>query len=177
MAEAPGLGRLRDNDRTLGSPEALRCPGGTSKGLSSHCSPPLSPLPIVVQPLGPGKPPAALWVPPKGVGGLSRCWAPCLSTPQWAECMRGAQAQHELVPVCLPPRLDQSIGKPSLFISVSGGFPRQPRVASTLTCLSPPEWATRASEVQDVQHARGDQVDPTLSQVPWNYAPYEEIFS
>uniref|UniRef100_A0ABI7W460 Potassium voltage-gated channel subfamily KQT member 1 n=1 Tax=Felis catus TaxID=9685 RepID=A0ABI7W460_FELCA len=74
-------------------------------------------------------------------------------------------------------RLDQSIGKPSLFISVSGGFPRQPRVASTLTCLSPPEWATRASEVQDVQHARGDQVDPTLSQVPWNYAPYEESFS
>ncbi|XP_070420595.1 potassium voltage-gated channel subfamily KQT member 1 isoform X1 [Equus przewalskii] len=45
----------------------------------------------------------------------------CTGAPahQQAACPCGAWAKHELVSVSLPPRLDQSIGKPSLFISGS----------------------------------------------------------
>lgn len=66
------------------------------------------------------------WVSPERVSCSSPCRAPHLSTlGGLGGCVWSpGQAQAGLHPFpSVPPRLDQSIGKPSLFISVSGEFP------------------------------------------------------
>lgn len=79
-------------------------------GLPKHCRLPPSPPPTPPSrtdlwgPGGPWQVHGGQWqVSPEGVGGLSPCQAPHLSTHQCAGCVCGVQAKHELVSICLPP--------------------------------------------------------------------------
>lgn len=99
-------------------------------------------------------------------------WACRPSSHRQAGCPCGAQAKHELVSISLPPRLDQSIGKPSLFISVSGGFPQRGALGmaapvgpfahpSTRARLSPPSaWAVGPPKFMTGKESQRGAGDP-----------------
>lgn len=142
MSEVPAWGIYEAATRHWVVPRSCPAWGGLSKG-AAH---PPSPLPA---------PPGA-WA--SGLGGSRQVrgwrWRVALEVgilPPVGRVSRGARAERELLSV--PPRLDQSIGKPSLFITVSGGFPRRDARARDPHCALPRPPARHRSRAQGLWSA------------------------